>query len=75
MHFQIYQSASIIGSLCIIWHDLIWWNDFTKQFGSRIDSDRKKYVHCGGGHIILAFSAVIRHTWFPVISRKSIYPI
>ena len=29
----------------------------------------------GGGHIIIfAFSAV-RHAWFPVISRKSIYPI
>ena len=25
--------------------------------------------------IIFAFSAVRRHTWFPVISRKSIYPI
>ena len=36
----------------------------------------------GGGHIIFAFSgvcrpasAICRHTWFPVISRKSIYPI
>ena len=29
----------------------------------------------GGGHIIFAFSAVRRHTLFPVISRKSIYPI
>ena len=28
----------------------------------------------GGGHIIFAFSAV-RHAWFPVISRKSIYPM
>ena len=28
----------------------------------------------GGGHIILAFSAV-RHAWFPLISRKSIYPM
>ena len=28
----------------------------------------------GGGHIIFAFSAV-HHTWFPVISRKSIYPM
>ena len=26
------------------------------------------------GHIIFAFSAV-PHTWFPVISRKSIYPM
>ena len=25
--------------------------------------------------IIFAFSVVHRHTWFPVISRKSIYPI
>ena len=31
--------------------------------------------HWGGGHIIFAFSIVRRHTWFPVISRKSIYPI
>ena len=31
--------------------------------------------HWGGGYIIFAFSAVRRHTWFPVISRKSIYPI
>ena len=29
----------------------------------------------GGGHIIFAFSTVCCHTWFPVISRKSIYPI
>ena len=29
----------------------------------------------GGGHIIFAFSSVSRHAWFPVISRKSIYPI
>ena len=29
----------------------------------------------GGGHIIFAFSAVRRHTSFPFISRKSIYPI
>ena len=30
----------------------------------------------GGGHIIFAFSAsCIRHAWFAVISRKSIYPI
>ena len=29
----------------------------------------------GGGHIIFAFSGVCRPTWFPVISRKSIYPI
>ena len=36
----------------------------------------------GGEHIIFAFSgvccpasAVRRHAWFPVISRKSIYPI
>ena len=31
----------------------------------------------GGGHIILLFpaSAVLRHTWFPVISRESIYSI
>ena len=28
----------------------------------------------GGGHIIFAFSAV-HHAWFPVISRKNIYPI
>ena len=28
-----------------------------------------------GGHIIFAFSAIRRHTWFLVISRKSIYPI
>ena len=28
----------------------------------------------GGRHIIFAFSA-IRHTWFPVISRKSTYPM
>ena len=30
-----------------------------------------------GGHIIFAFpaSAIHRYTWFPVISRKSIYPI
>ena len=27
-----------------------------------------------GGHIIFAFSGV-RHAWFPVISRKSIYPM
>ena len=41
------------------------------------------YVHpLRGGHIIFAFSgvcrrasAIRRHTWFPVISRKSIYPI
>ena len=29
----------------------------------------------GGGHIIFAFSAVRHHTWFLVISRKSLYPI
>ena len=29
----------------------------------------------GGGHIIFAFSAVRCHTLFPVISRKSVYPI
>ena len=30
----------------------------------------------GGGHIIFAFPAsAIRHAWFPVISRKSIYPM
>ena len=29
----------------------------------------------GGGHIIFAFSCVRRHTWFPVMSRKSIYPM
>ena len=29
----------------------------------------------GGGHINFPFSAVRRHTWFPVISRKGIYPI
>ena len=28
----------------------------------------------GGGHIIFAFSGVC-HTWFLVISRKSMYPI
>ena len=28
-------------------------------------------VRMGGGHIIFAFSSV----WFPVISRKHIYPI
>ena len=35
------------------------------------------FTPLGGGHIIFAFSAsaVRRHTWFPVISRKSIYPI
>ena len=29
----------------------------------------------GEGHIIFAFFGVRHHTWFPVISRKSIYPI
>ena len=29
----------------------------------------------GSCHIIFAFSAVRHHTWFPVILRKSIYPI
>ena len=30
----------------------------------------------GGGQIIFAFSvSAVRHAWFPVISRKSIYPI
>ena len=35
----------------------------------------------GGGHIIFAFSGIRRpapafcHAWFPVISRKSIYPM
>ena len=30
----------------------------------------------GGGHIIFAFSAVRRpDAWFPLIGRKSIYPI
>ena len=29
----------------------------------------------GGGHIIFAFSSVRHRTWFPVISRKSMYPI
>ena len=28
----------------------------------------------GDNHITFAFSAV-RHAWFPVISRKSIYPM
>ena len=37
---------------------------------------QKNYVHpTWGGHIIFAFSGVRRHTWFPVISRKIIYPI
>ena len=31
MHFQVYQSMGIIGSLCIILHGLIWWNEFTYQ--------------------------------------------
>ena len=35
----------------------------------------------GGGHIGFAFPGVqrlasaVRHTWFPLISRKSIYPM
>ena len=29
----------------------------------------------GGAHIIFAFSAIRSHTWFLVISRKTIYPI
>ena len=29
----------------------------------------------GGGHIIFAFSAVRRHTWFPDILGNSSYPI
>ena len=34
------------------------------------------YVHpLGGGHIIFAFSAVRRHTWFPDILGNSSYPI
>ena len=33
------------------------------------------YVHpTGGGHITFAFSGV-HHAWFPLISRKSIYPV
>ena len=31
--------------------------------------------HWGGGHIIFAFSAVRRHTWFPDILGNSSYPI
>ena len=34
------------------------------------------YVHpTGGGHIIFAFSAVRRPTWFPDILGNSSYPI
>ena len=34
------------------------------------------YVHpMGGGHIIFAFSAIRRHTWFPDILGNSSYPI
>ena len=34
------------------------------------------YVHPpGGGHIIFAFSAVRRHTWFPDILGNTSYPI
>ena len=34
------------------------------------------YVHpLGGGHIIFAFSAVRRPTWFPDILGNSSYPI
>ena len=34
------------------------------------------YVHpLGGGHIIFAFSAVRRRTWFPDILGNSSYPI
>ena len=34
------------------------------------------YVHpLGGGHIIFAFSAVWRPTWFPDILGNSSYPI
>ena len=41
-----------------------------------MNQDLCNYVQpTGGGHIIFAFSAVRRHTLFPVISRKSIYPI
>ena len=32
-------------------------------------------THWGGGHIIFAFSAVRRHTWFPDILGNSSYPI
>ena len=32
-------------------------------------------IPLGGGHIIFAFSGVRRYIWFPVISRKSMYPI
>ena len=40
-----------------------------------IKKPKKSGMNYGGGHIIFAFSAVRRHTSFPVISRKSIYPI
>ena len=32
-------------------------------------------THWGGGHIIFAFSAVRRPTWFPDILGNSSYPI
>ena len=36
----------------------------------------QNYVHpLGGGHIIFAFSAVRRPTWFPDILGNSSYPI
>ena len=36
----------------------------------------ENYVHpLGGGHIIFAFSAIRRHTWFPDILGNSSYPI
>ena len=40
------------------------------------DIEAPNYVHpTGGGHIIFAFSAVRRPTWFPDILGNSSYPI
>ena len=51
--------------------------DFSSLFSSTVIPHFLNYVHpLGGGHIIFAFSAVVRRpTWFPDILGNSSYPI
>ena len=75
------QGQTRIAKLKSAYNSLIWLEICHASTISRLG------IHCvetqylvmstplGGGHIIFAFSAVRHHTWFLVISKKSIYPI
>ena len=45
------------------------------SFSGRFVFAMQKHYPLGGGHIIFAFSAVRRPTWFPDILANSSYPI